>query len=133
MRRKRQFFFNDLTPLIDIVFLLLIFFMTTSVFKKDELALSLTLPKSGESGKSNKPVNLLRITVTTEKMALNDKLVELPEIKGQLQKIQNKDLPIELKIDQKVQYQRIIDVLDTVKSLGFYNIDLITRKESLSL
>ena len=133
MRRKRAFFFNDMTPLIDIVFLLLIFFMATTVFKEDELALSLTLPKAGEAGKSDKPVNLLRIVVTQDKMALNDKLVNLGEIQGQLQKLQDKELPIELKIDQSVQYQRIIDVLDTVKSLGFYNIDLITKKEALSL
>jgi biopolymer transport protein ExbD len=133
MRRKRAFFFNDMTPLIDIVFLLLIFFMATTVFKEDELALSLTLPKASEAGKSDKPVNLLRIVVTQDKMALNDKLVNLGEIKGQLQKLQDKELPIELKIDQSVQYQRIIDVLDTVKSLGFYNIDLITKKEALSL
>lgn len=133
MRRRRAFFFNDLTPLIDIVFLLLIFFMATTVFKEDELALSLTLPKAGEVGKSNKPVSLLRITVTPDKMAMNEKLVNLNEIKGQLQKLQDKELPIELKIDQSVQYQRIIDVLDAVKSLGFYNIDLITKKESLSL
>ena len=43
--RRREPLNPDLTPLIDILFLLLIFFLATSVFKKDEVAISLSLPK----------------------------------------------------------------------------------------
>ncbi|MGK0367028.1 MAG: biopolymer transport protein ExbD, partial [Thermoproteota archaeon] len=53
MSRKgnREALSFELTPLIDVVFLLLIFFLVTSVFKKEELALLLNLPKASE-GKS---------------------------------------------------------------------------------
>ena len=50
-KSRREYLTPDLTPLIDVVFLLLIFFMVSSVFKKEELALLLNLPKTQE-GKS---------------------------------------------------------------------------------
>jgi len=42
--KRREHIAPDLTPLIDVVFLILIFFMVSSTFKKEELALLLTLP-----------------------------------------------------------------------------------------
>ena len=44
--KKREILTPDITPLIDVVFILLIFFIVSSVFKKDELALVLNLPTS---------------------------------------------------------------------------------------
>lgn len=134
MRKKREFLQSDLTSLIDVVFLLLVFFMATSVFKKDELALNLTLPKTGDgaSAESSK-LKLLKFTVTKDKIALNKDVVTLEEAKEKIKQISNKEIPIELRIDQKVEYQRVIDVLNTVKAEGFYNIELITQKKNLSL
>lgn len=134
MRKKREFLQSDLTSLIDVVFLLLVFFMATSVFKKDELALNLTLPKTGDgASKEASKLKLLQFTVTKDKIALNKDVVTLEEAKEKIKQIKNKEIPIELRIDQKVEYQRVIDVLNTLKSQGFYNIELITQKKSLSL
>lgn len=44
--KRREALGLDLTPVIDVVFILLIFFIVTSVFKKEELALLLDLPTS---------------------------------------------------------------------------------------
>ena len=41
----------DLTPLIDVVFILLIFFIVSSVIKKEELVLNLSLPSSSTKQK----------------------------------------------------------------------------------
>lgn len=134
MRKKREFLQSDLTSLIDVVFLLLVFFMATSVFKKDELALNLTLPKTGDgASKEASKLKLLQFTVTKDKIALNKDVVTLAEAKEKIKQIKNKEIPIELRIDQKVEYQRVIDVLNTLKAEGFYNIELITQKKSLSL
>jgi len=58
-RHRREQLSMDLTPLIDVVFLLLIFFLVTSVFKKDELALLLKLPKSEQGAGKEKKVEQL--------------------------------------------------------------------------
>jgi biopolymer transport protein ExbD len=47
--RRREPLSPDMTPLIDVVFLLLIFFLVSTSFKKDELALLLNLPTSQAS------------------------------------------------------------------------------------
>ena len=44
--KRRESLGLDLTPIIDVVFILLIFFIVSSVFKKEELALMLDLPTS---------------------------------------------------------------------------------------
>jgi len=44
--KRRETLGLDLTPIIDVVFILLIFFIVSSVFKKEELALVLDLPNS---------------------------------------------------------------------------------------
>ena len=44
--KRRESLGLDLTPVIDVIFILLIFFIVTSVFKKEELALILDLPTS---------------------------------------------------------------------------------------
>ena len=72
-KRSREASTIDLTPLIDVVFLLLIFFMVSTVFKKEELALILNLP-SGETSESKSNNNKsLQIEVTKKKLPLMEK------------------------------------------------------------
>lgn len=133
MRKKREFLQSDLTPLIDVVFLLLIFFMATSVFKKDELALSLTLPNVKEGGETqSKATRNLTILVTQKDIALNSEVLSLAELEKKMIDVKDKKTPIELKIDKEVEYQRVIDVLNILKTNKFFNIDLVTEKKSLN-
>jgi len=133
MRKKREFLNPDLTPLIDIVFLLLIFFMATSVFKKDELKLSLTLPTSEKGEKTSKEVKVITIHVTKDAVALNKKTMSIDEMKEFLAKIMDKDIPIEMRVDKEVTYEKLIKILDLLKEKGFSNLDLITQKKKLAL
>ena len=49
--KKRELISMDLTPLIDVMFLLLIFFIVASEFKKNESILNLSLPNSASTQK----------------------------------------------------------------------------------
>ncbi|MCP4912708.1 MAG: biopolymer transporter ExbD [Oligoflexia bacterium] len=128
-RKKREFLETELTSLIDVVFLLLIFFMATSVFKKDELKLSLTLPSAGKGEAVNQQIEIIRLEVTKDKMSMNGQDITLEGLKEKVSSIKDKKIPIELRIDKVVQYQRVVDVLNLLKSSGFYNLDLITQKQ----
>ena len=127
-RKKRDFLESELTPLIDIVFLLLVFFMVTSVFKKDELKLSLSLPQSESGNTSKKEVKDIKISLSADKLLFNGKEIELNNLKTSLQKISDKALPVAFKADENVQYKKIIDVLDVLQSEEFFNLDLITER-----
>ena len=79
-KSRREHLTPELTPLIDVVFLLLIFFMVSSVFKKEELALLLSLPKT-ETGQSDVSSQQKFITIELSKteLALDGKIIEFED------------------------------------------------------
>ncbi|EQC45703.1 biopolymer transporter ExbD [Bacteriovorax sp. Seq25_V] len=126
-RRSRQEVSTDITPLIDVVFLLLIFFMTSTVFKKSELALLLSLPKT-ESGEAvSAQTKTIVIEVNKDQTALDGKNLSPEELEAQLTDIKNKETPIDLRVDKEVQYQRLVKILDILKKLNLSNLSLITE------
>lgn len=128
MRKHREFLVPDLTPLIDIVFLLLIFFLVTSVFKKEDVALLLNLPKSSYSSQeiNNKDIN---IYITIEKIQLENEEITIEALDQELSKILNKNSLINVRIDKEVKYQKIINILDLLKKYELLNLALVSEKE----
>lgn len=126
-KRTRETSAPEITPLIDVVFLLLIFFMVSTVFKKDELALLLNLPKAskGESTEQSEK-KILLIELSKDEMALNGKVVKLPELDQQLEQIKDNKMPVDLRIDKDVRYEKVIELLDKLKKFNFENLSLIT-------
>lgn len=129
-KRSRENVTPEITPLIDVVFLLLIFFMVSTVFKKDEFALLLGLPqtKTGE-GPSNENKRL-KIELSPTELAYNGKKTSFEKLDTLLEKVDDKKIPIELKIDQKVTYSRIVKLLDKLKKYQLTSLELITNRES---
>lgn len=127
-KRSRQSSLPDITPLIDVVFLLLIFFMVSTVFKKDELALLMSLPKT-ESGEASSNIEKsVVIELTENEVAYNGQKLVLDSLGESLGKITKKDIPIELRVDKEVKYQRVINLLDLLKKYELNNLSLITDK-----
>lgn len=127
-RNKRESLTMDLTPLIDVVFLLLVFFLVTSVFKKDELALLLKLPKTEQGSGSEKKIEQLTIELSDSEVAINGKKSTMEELPGTLEKTQKETL-INLRVDGDVKYQRLVKVLDLLQVNKLENISLITNKD----
>jgi len=115
-----------MTPLVDVVFLLLIFFLVTSVFKKDELALLLNLPEGKEGGKVAEKKEAI-IEMGKESLAYNNRVVDFDSLDMELGAIRNKDLPVIIRIDEKVEYGRIIKLFDLLKKHGLSNIALVEK------
>jgi biopolymer transport protein ExbD len=128
-RNRREAIAMDLTPLIDMVFLLLVFFLVTSTFKKDELALLLKLPKTEQGAGSEKKFDQMTIELTNEDLAVNGKKSSMEELPSTLQAAK-KDALINLRVDGDVKYQRLVKVLDLLQLNKLENINLITDKET---
>jgi biopolymer transport protein ExbD len=126
-KRSRQEVNADITPLIDVVFLLLIFFMTSTVFKKTDLALLLNLPKTESGEKSETESKALVIELGKDKTAINGKSVTLADLETQLGAIKNKDKAIDLRVDKDVKYARLVQILDVLKKFDLSNLSLITE------
>lgn len=128
-RHKRAAIAMDLTPLIDVVFLLLIFFLVTSSFKKDQLALLLKLPKSEQGAGSAKKMDQLTIELSDKEIAVNGKKTSIEELPTSFQAVVDKSILVNLRIDGEVKYQRLVKVLDLLQINKLENISLITDKE----
>ena len=130
-KRTRESILPDITPLIDVVFLLLIFFMVSTVFKRDELALLLNLPQSefGETSEDSSELDLIVLELSTTDIAFNGKKMTFEELEEGLGGISQKETPIDIRIDKSVQYERIVLLFDRLKKHHLSNISLVTERD----
>uniref|UniRef100_UPI0040473BC9 ExbD/TolR family protein n=1 Tax=Aliarcobacter sp. TaxID=2321116 RepID=UPI0040473BC9 len=126
--KKREILTPDITPLIDVVFILLIFFIVSSVFKKDELALVLNLPTSSAQEIELKEKEIV-IELNDEKLAIYGKESNLESLENEIKKIENKERNIIFRIDKEVKYEKIIEVLGILQKYELFNISLITENK----
>ena len=123
--KKREILTPDITPLIDVVFILLIFFIVSSVFKKDELALVLNLPTSSAQEIELKQKELI-IELNSDKLAVYGKEITLELLEQEIAAIEDKAKNIIFRIDKEVKYEKIIEVLEVLQKHQLFNISLIT-------
>ncbi|RXJ68947.1 biopolymer transporter ExbD [Halarcobacter ebronensis] len=126
--KRREPIGIDLTPVIDVVFILLIFFIVTSVFKKEELALMLNLPQS--SAKAAQIDNdQIFIELNQDKVAIRGISVNFESLEESLKVIKNKKKPVIIRIDKDTKYDRVTKVLDLLQKYDLNNLALVTEEK----
>lgn len=110
------------------VFILLIFFIVSSVFKKEELALILDLPSSEAQEVEIEPKQI-SLEISKDEFAIYGKVVTLEELDNHLAKVTNKDKNIIVRIDKNVVYEKVVKVLDSLQKYSLNNLSLVTNKE----
>ena len=126
--KRRESLGIDLTPVIDVVFILLIFFIVSSVFKKEELALILDLPASNAKEKEVGKDEIF-IELSPTKLAIKGIEVSFESLEDNLKEIKDKTKPVIVRIDEKVEYKRVVKVLDLLQKYQLNNLALVTEKE----
>ena len=126
--KRRETLGIDLTAIIDIVFILLIFFIVSSVFKKEELALVLDLPSSNAKSIEVKEDEIF-IELNKDSLAIKRIRVSFDSLEDNLKEIKDIKQTIVLRIDEKVEYKNVIKVLDLLQKYDLNNLALITKKE----
>lgn len=127
--KRRESLGLDLTPVIDVVFILLIFFIVTSVFKKEELALILNLPSSNAKEMQIEKEQVF-IELSQNKLAIKGIEVSFDSLEDNLKAIDDKEKPVIIRIDKKVQYERVIKVLDLLQKYDLTNLALVTNEDA---
>ena len=122
----------SLTPMIDVVFLLLIFFMVTTTFSKESV-IKVLLPQA-EGQEAEKHGQVLTLTINKagqyfiNDKALNDRSLE--NLTKELTRFSsNKQIPLIINADANAPVQAAISVLDVASKLGFKNITFATQKK----
>jgi len=128
MRRHREILTPDITPLIDVVFILLIFFIVSSVFKKEELVLNLNLPNSNAK-ELEVEIKQISIELSSNTLAYMGESLSFSLFDEKLLNVTKKDKPVILRIDKDVKYDRVVKVLDILQKHSLNNLSLVTQEE----
>ena len=116
-KKKRRVLIN-ITSLIDVMFLLLIFFMVTSTFL-DQPGMKLELP-SAESAEVARVEKLVLYISSDDEVVFNDQSIALDDLeetmRAALSEIEDRTLV--LNADKSVQHGTVIRVMDISKKLG---------------
>lgn len=123
-KKKRALLTPDLTPLIDVVFLLLIFFIVSTTFNKYG-NIDIDLPNSTLASEETKDKNLEIIIDKDNRyfITLGDKKnmeITFEEIDGYLAGVES----VSITGDKELKYQNIIDIITKVKQHGIENLGI---------
>jgi biopolymer transport protein ExbD len=117
----------DMTPLIDVVFQLLAFFMITSTFIKTS-AINVDLPTAQTS--DAQPIREAVVTLyRNNAITLNDEPIEISELGIRVKElyIRNNDLVVTIRGDRGVNYGKLIETMDVIRLSGVKRMSLATR------
>lgn len=135
MQFKRQVKDEDginLTPLIDVVFLLLIFFMVSTTFTK-ETHLKLNLPEAEGEVQPELPEKIEVVINASGGYSVNGEGLVNTQLKTLMAAIEQKgqgntDLPFVITADAKVPYESVMAAMDAAGRLGYVNISMTAKK-----
>ena len=120
-----------ITPLIDIVFLLLIFFMLTSHFHAAS-GVPIRLPKVTQNAYDGKKQEIILAIDKTGRVYIKGKQIELGALGPRLKDLVEKDglTKLVLQADEEVHHGRVVQIMDLAKSSGISSIVIAAQWNS---
>jgi biopolymer transport protein ExbD len=125
----------DLTSLIDVVFLLLLFFMVSTTFERPA-ALKIKLPDASATEEAiDKPDRLELVIDAKGHLYLNDQRL----VDGRLETIKaaftqqagtDRSLPLLLRADRETPHHFVVTAMDAAAQLGFVNLSIATNRSN---
>lgn len=127
--RKSEEASVDMSPLIDMVFILLIFFMVSATFVKD-MKLDLTRPGASSAQKASSKIARVYIDKAGETY-IDGQSVKIWAIQGKLRDAlrASTEKAVLVITDQSVPVERVIEVIDQCKMAGASDVAVATEKE----
>lgn len=117
----------DMSPLLDVVFILLIFFIVSTVFVK-ETGVEVDKPQAISAQKLDQMSILIALTADGQ-VVYDGKNIGVAGIRLSLEQAQSKEQkPVVLQVDKSVPSERLVEVIDEVKMAGTKTVNIATLK-----
>ena len=119
----------NITPLLDLVFVLLVIFIITTPQLVNNLEINLPSGKPPPADNKPKPKPGRIVVSAAGQIVLNDEVVTVPQLRDKLQALKagNPDLGVVLKGSDEVDYQVMVNVMDTLRQLDITKMGLATE------
>ena len=124
-----------LTSMLDVIFLLLCFFVTASVFSQWESEISISLPATSSSETPSRlPGEVILNVARDGSVTVNTKKLTLSDLGERLRKVADfyPGQPVVISADRETSYDSLVKVLDTCRVAGVWNFSLATVEEKES-
>nr|WP_282448206.1 biopolymer transporter ExbD [Marinobacter goseongensis] len=134
-RQRSQEVGVDLTPLIDVVFLLLIFFMVSTTFTR-ESHLQVELPQASAEARAETEVREIDVVINAEgqyilnqRTLVNNRRETLERAVSELADGDN-SLPYVITADARTPHEFVVRAMDVAGRLGFAKLSITTEREA---
>lgn len=133
-REPREELELNLTPLIDVVFLLLIFFMVSTTFQK-ESEISLQLPRATDSETQSPQERIEVIINAAGRYYINDQELvksDVASLQNALYKVSGgqRDIPLTIRADAQAPHQAVVTAMDAAGQLGMLRMSIATSRST---
>ncbi|MFH1846813.1 MAG: biopolymer transporter ExbD [Candidatus Omnitrophota bacterium] len=122
----------QMAPLIDIIFLLLIFFMSASIFYQLETEINITVPTAAESSDIERSPGEIIINIRQDgTVIVNQRELTYESLRKMLLRISElyKGQQVIIRADRQTYHKDVIKVLDLCAGAGIWNVSFSTMKE----
>ena len=131
-RQANQEVSVNLTPLIDVVFLLLIFFMVSTTFTK-ETQLEIDLPEA-DGQQAEQPADHIEVEISAEgEYSVNDQRLDSSDRQALMERIRqvagdDTSIPFVITADAKTSHELVVRAMDVAGTLGFSALSISTQR-----
>lgn len=130
--KQREDLELSLTPLVDVVLLLVVFFMLSTTFNK-ESAITVDLPEASPEVRDTQK-KILEITIdargdfyVNQERVVNTQIETLKRALGAVAG-ESRDMPLLISADAKTPHQAVVTAMDAAGQLGFVHLSLATKR-----
>ena len=116
-----------LTPLIDIMFTVLLFLVLSATFT-EQTVVRISLPRAVTSTATSTDTHLVRILVDVEgRVYVDGHVATLDDVKGRLEAIADTDRAfVTIAADENARHGLVVQIVDLIRQAGIYRLDIET-------
>ncbi|MBM96713.1 MAG: biopolymer transporter ExbD [Oceanospirillaceae bacterium] len=119
----------DITPMLDVVFIMLIFFIVTASFVK-ESGIEVNRPDASTSNAKPRANILIAISDTGE-IWINKRRVDESQVRANIERMhaENPQGTVVIQADEEAKTKQLVAVMDAARAAGVYDVSLATEEQ----
>lgn len=122
----------QMTALMDVIFLLLCFFVTTSVFSQWESEIAIALPSAKSATVPGRMPGEIILNVSSQGVVtINGQVLTLEDLTSRLSRLAKlyPGQPVVIRADKETSYESLVAVIDACRTADVWNFSLATKDE----
>ncbi|MEH1948830.1 MAG: biopolymer transporter ExbD [Nostoc sp.] len=121
----------NIVPMIDVIFAILTFFIMSTLFLTRSEGLPVNLPKAATAKQQQVPTKITITVDEKEQVSLNRKPIAVDDLTAQVRALvgSNPEVLVIINADEKVDYGRVVAVMDRVRQVPGAKLAIATQRE----